>query len=83
VLEALGGLAFQVCAIRSPYQAFVNTSKSDSIDLADVNGVSLKKLLECDAILGCLSSCDTNAERLESLPDGSVAKDIVRIGWFC
>ena len=56
----------------------VDTTKSTSIDLAIVDGVSLEELLEDDAVLAVLSGSDSHPVGLESLSDSGVTEDIVR-----
>jgi hypothetical protein len=54
-----------------------HTSEADGIDLADVDGFGLEKLLEDHPVVRVLASCDADTVWLESLSDSSVAEDIV------
>ena len=54
-----------------------HTSKADRVDLADVDGLDLEKLLEDHPVVCVLTGRDANTIWLESLPDGGMAEDII------
>jgi hypothetical protein len=57
-----------------------HTSEADGVYLADVDGFRLEKLLEDHPVMRVFTSGDANAVRFESLPNGSVAENIIRGG---
>ena len=50
-----------------------HTSEPDGVDLADVDGFGLKKLLEDHPVMCVFTGCDSNTVRFESLSDGGMA----------
>jgi hypothetical protein len=63
-------------------QSLIHTTQAAGIDLADINGAGHEQLLEHDTVLAHFTGGDANAVRLESLPDGLVAHDIVWRSWL-
>jgi hypothetical protein len=59
-----------------------HTSKANGVDLTDVDGFGLEKLLEDHSVMCVLTRRDANAVRLESLSDRGMAEDIVRSSGF-
>jgi len=59
-----------------------HTSEADGVDLADVDGFGLEKLLEDHPVMRMLTGRDANTVRLKSLSDGGMAEDIVRSSGF-
>lgn len=57
----------------------VNTSDTASIDLTEIDGLSLEELLEDDTVLDVLAGGDTSAG-IQGFANGSVAKDIIGRG---
>ena len=51
--------------------------KADGVDLADVDGLGLEKLLEDHPVMCVLTSRDADTIRLESISDGGVTENIV------
>ena len=54
-----------------------HASKADGVDLADVDGFGLEKLLEYHPVVCMLTGRDADSIRLESLSDGGMTDDIV------
>jgi len=59
-----------------------HASKADGVDLADVDGFGLEKLLEDHPVMRVLTGRDADSIRLESLSDGGMTEDIVWSGRF-
>ena len=59
---------------------FAYASEATGVNLAHVDGLGLKKLLEDHAVVGVLASCDADAVRLERLADRGVAEDVIGRG---
>lgn len=58
----------------------VDTGKTARVDLDDVDGLGLEKLLENHPVVGVLSRGDSDAVGLEGLADLGMAGDVVRGG---
>ena len=54
-----------------------HTSKPDGVDLADVDGFGLKKLLEDHSVMCVFTGRNTNAVRFECLSDGGMTQDVI------
>ena len=54
-----------------------HTSEADGVDLADVDGFSLEKLLEDHPVVCVLAGRDANTIWLESISNGGMPEDIV------
>jgi len=63
-------------------QYFCHSRKSAGVNLANVDGICLQKLLKYHAIMCVLACGDSYAIGLESAADGSMAKDVIRGGRF-
>ena len=64
------------------YQAFIHTSQTHGIDLTNIGGFRLQQLLECDTVLCCLASSDTNTIWFESFADSGMTEDVIWICWL-
>ena len=53
------------------------TSKADGVDLTDIDGFDLEKLLEDHPVMCVFTGRDANTIRLECLSDRGMAEDIV------
>ena len=58
----------------------VDTTHAASIDLADIDGTLLQKLLEDDTVLAHLTGSDTDVVGLEGFANGLVTEDVVGAG---
>lgn len=59
-----------------------DTGKTTRINLHDVNGFRLEKLLEDHAVVSMFACCDANAVRFQRFADCSMAKNVIRRCWF-
>lgn len=59
-----------------------HTSEADGVDLADIDGLRLEKLLEDHPVVCMFASRDADAVWLESLSDGGMTEDIIWGGGF-
>ena len=59
-----------------------HTSEANGVDLTDVDGLGLEKLLEDHPVVCVLASRDTNTVWLESLSDGSMTENVIWGGRF-
>ena len=56
---------------------FTHTGETDRVDLADVDGFGLEKLLEDHPVMRVFAGRDANSIGLESLPDSGMTEDII------
>lgn len=72
----------EISHFESSYQAFVDASQPNGVDLANISRLGLEKLLESNPILGCFASSDTDTIGLKGLPNCGMTKDIIWVRWL-
>lgn len=72
----------ELCRHQQNRENLAHTSEADGVDLANVDGFGLEKLFEDHPVMRMFAGGNANTVRLEGLPDGGVAEDIVWSSWL-
>ena len=70
----------ELCCHKENTKNFAHAGKTTRVDLDDVKGLRLEKLLEQYAIVRVFASRDANAQGFQSFANGRVAENVI---WRC
>lgn len=59
-------------------QDFIDTGKSTTVNLNDIDRVCLQQLFEDHSVVGVFAGSDADSVRLQSFTDGCVTENVVR-----